>query len=121
VLGGTQRLRRPRVQLPRRAGTPEAWVSSYGESHRGQLVRPGSLLTVGPRSLDCTELGCRLAGALDAFLLKFAIEEVFGYPTQLVSDGLNEELESTLNLTGPESVYLALAAGEADMYPEVCL
>ena len=53
-------------------------------------------------------------------MLKFAIEEVLGYPVLMVSDGLTEAIVSTLNLTGPESVYFALADGKVDMYPEVC-
>ncbi len=62
----------------------------------------------------------RLAAGLDAFLLKFVIEEMLGFPTLLVSDGLlDSTIGSALNLTGPESVYSALAAGEADIYPEV--
>jgi hypothetical protein len=53
-------------------------------------------------------------------LLKFVIEEMLGFPTVLVSDGLlDSSIGSALNLAGPESVYLALAAGEADIYPEV--
>ena len=38
---------------------------------------------------------------------------------ELISDGLVWSIESTLNLTGTASVYAALAAGTADMYPEV--
>ena len=61
----------------------------------------------------------RPAAAADAFLLKIVIEERLGYPVQLISDGLVEAIESVLNLTGPASVYAALARGDADMYPEV--
>jgi hypothetical protein len=58
----------------------------------------------------------RLAGAVDAFLLKVSIEETLGYPVQLISDGL--VIESALNLSGAASVYAALASGKADLYPE---
>jgi hypothetical protein len=62
----------------------------------------------------------RLGAAVDAFLLKILIEERLGYPVQLISDGLLVgAIESALNLTGPASVYSALARGDADMYPEV--
>ena len=63
----------------------------------------------------------RLGGAVDAFLLKIAMEERLGYPVQLISDGLTEGIKSALDLNGPESVYEALAAGTADIYPEVQL
>ena len=61
---------------------------------------------------------CRLAGAVDAFLLKILIEEQIGYPVQLISDGLLPGVESALNLSGPESIYSALASGEVHIYPE---
>ena len=61
----------------------------------------------------------RLGSATDAFLLKIIVEERLGYPVQLISDGLVRSIESALNLTGPASVYAALAAGTADIYPEV--
>ena len=61
---------------------------------------------------------CRLAGAVDAFLLKILIEEQIGYPVQLISDGLLLGVESALNLSGPASVYSALASGEVHIYPE---
>ena len=61
----------------------------------------------------------RFAGALDAFLLKALIEEVHGYPTELVSDGLIDGIESELD--GPESVYMALDSGAVHIYPEVPL
>jgi hypothetical protein len=67
----------------------------------------------------CVPCMCRLGSAADAFLLKIAIEERLGYPVQFVSDGLVRSIESTLNLTGPASVYAALAAGAVDIYPEV--
>jgi hypothetical protein len=93
----------------------------------------------------------RAAAAVDAFLLKIAIEERLGWPVhvrsrllftlpaplfrlsvpllalrpryavQLISDGLTEGIKSALDLNGPESVYEALAAGTADIYPEVQL
>jgi hypothetical protein len=58
----------------------------------------------------------RLAAAVDAFLLKIAIEEGLGYPVQLISDGLM--IESALGLTGIQSVYESLAASKVDIYPE---
>ena len=61
---------------------------------------------------------CRLAGAVDAFLLKILIEEQIGYPVQLISDGLLPGVESALNLRGVASVYSALASGEVHIYPE---
>ena len=61
----------------------------------------------------------RLAGKIDAFMLKILIEQELGYPTELVSDGLSPEIPS--NLTGPASVYEALAGGAVHMYPEVAL
>ena len=59
----------------------------------------------------------RLAGKIDAFMLKILIEQELGYPTELVPDGLSPEIPS--NLTGPASVYEALAGGAVHMYPEV--
>jgi hypothetical protein len=61
---------------------------------------------------------CRLAGAVDAFLLRILVEEQIGYPVQLISDGLLSGVESALNLSGSESVYSALASGEVHIYPE---
>ncbi len=60
----------------------------------------------------------RPAAALDAFLLKITIEEQLGYRVQLISDGLLEDIRSALDLSGPASVYSALASGEVDIYPE---
>ena len=56
---------------------------------------------------------------MDAFLLKITIEERLGWPVELVSDGLLSGVESALNLSGPATVYEALASGEAHIYPEV--
>ena len=53
---------------------------------------------------------------MDAFLLKVAIEEVLGFPVELVPDGLGLD---TGELTGPKSVYSALAKGSVHIYPEV--
>ena len=50
-------------------------------------------------------------------MLKILIEQELGYPTELVPDGLSPEIPSTL--TGPASVYEALASGVVHMYPEV--
>jgi hypothetical protein len=61
----------------------------------------------------------RLAGKIDAFMLKILIEQELGYPAELVPDGLSPEIPS--NLTGPASVYEALASGAVHMYPEVAL
>jgi hypothetical protein len=60
----------------------------------------------------------RVAAAVDAFLLKIAIEEQLGYPVELIADGLLQGIDSTLNLTNSASVFSALAAGTADIYPE---
>jgi hypothetical protein len=60
----------------------------------------------------------RLAAAVDSFLLKFTIEELLGWPMQLISGGLLDGIESALNLTGAASKYEALAGGEAHIYPE---
>ena len=62
---------------------------------------------------------CRLGAAADAFLLKITVEERLGYPVELITDGLVPSIESVLNLTDTASVYAALAAGTADIYPEV--
>jgi hypothetical protein len=59
----------------------------------------------------------RLAGVIDAFVLKILVEQELGFPTELVSDGLAPGIPS--NLTGPASVYQALGSGAAHMYPEV--
>jgi hypothetical protein len=56
---------------------------------------------------------------VDALLLKIVIEGRFGWPVHLISDGLLEGIESALNLSGPASIYQALASGEAHIYPEV--
>ena len=60
----------------------------------------------------------RLAAAVDSFLLKFTIEELLGWPVQLISGGLLDGIESVLNLTGAASKYEALASGEAHIHPE---
>ena len=60
----------------------------------------------------------RLGSAVDAFLLKIAIEGRLGWPVHLISDGMHSSIESALNLSGPASVYQALASGEAHIYPE---
>ena len=51
-------------------------------------------------------------------MLRILVEEQIGYPVQLISDGLLSGVESALNLSGPESVYSALASGEVHIYPE---
>jgi hypothetical protein len=56
---------------------------------------------------------------VDSFLLKIVIEGRLGWPVHLISDGDLAGIESALNLSGPASVYQALASGEADIYPEV--
>ena len=61
----------------------------------------------------------RLGSAVDAFLLKIVIEGRLGWPVHLVLDGRLEGIESALNLSGPASVWQALASGEAHIYPEV--
>jgi hypothetical protein len=61
----------------------------------------------------------RFGAAVDSFLLKIVIEGRLGWPVHLISDGLVEGIESALNLSGPASVYQALASGEAHIYPEV--
>ena len=61
----------------------------------------------------------RSAAAADAFLLKVAIEERLGYMVELISDDVIGNAESALNLTGPRSVYSALASGDLHIYPEV--
>jgi len=61
----------------------------------------------------------RFGAAVDSFLLKIVIEGRLGWPVHLISDGLLEGIESALNLSGPASVYQALASGEAHIYPEV--
>ena len=60
----------------------------------------------------------RLGSAVDAFLLKIVIEGHLGWPVHLISDGLHSSIESALNLSGPASVYRALASGDAHIYPE---
>jgi hypothetical protein len=62
----------------------------------------------------------RPGAAVDAFLLKIAIEERLGYPVELVSDGLLQDqgVESAFNLSGTSSVYSALASGGVHIYPE---
>ncbi len=52
-------------------------------------------------------LRARLAGTIDAFLLKIVIEQELGFPTELVQD-----------VPSPE-IYEALASGVVHMYPEV--
>ena len=61
----------------------------------------------------------RLGAAVDSFLLKIVIEGRLGWPVHLISDGLLEGIGSALNLSGPTSVYQALASSEARIYPEV--
>ncbi len=69
-------------------------------------------------TVDLAACSCsRLAGALDAFMLKILTEQELGFPTELVQDGLSLEIPS--NLTGLASVYEALESGAAHMYPEV--
>ena len=61
----------------------------------------------------------RFGAAVDSLLLKIVIEGRLGWPVLLISDGLVEGIASALNLSGPASVYQALASGEAHIYPEV--
>jgi uncharacterized small protein (DUF1192 family) len=61
----------------------------------------------------------RFGAAVDALLLKIVIEGRLGWPVHLIQDGLLQGIESALNLSGPASVYRALASGEAHIYPEV--
>ncbi len=69
-------------------------------------------------TVDLAACSCsRLAGAVDAFMLKILTEQELGFPTELVQDGLSVEIPS--NLTGLASVYEALESGAAHMYPEV--
>jgi hypothetical protein len=77
------------------------------------------------RALRHASAVCRLAAALDAFLLKIIVEERLGYPVQLLSDGqladIGPDLRisegTSLNIT--DRIYSALARGEVDMHPEV--
>jgi hypothetical protein len=62
-------------------------------------------------------LRSRLAGRVDAFMLKILTEQELGFPTELVQDGDSPEIPS--NLSGPASVYEALESGAVHMYPEV--
>ncbi len=82
-----------------------------------QGVRPRSKQAAPHPSRPARCLG-RVAAAVDAFLLKIAIEEQLGYPVELIADGLLQGIDSTLNLTNSASVFSALAAGTADIYPE---
>jgi hypothetical protein len=59
----------------------------------------------------------RLGAAIDAFLLKVCIEEVLGYPTQLIPDG--QVVTGVAALDGVASIYHALETGDVDLYPEV--
>ena len=61
----------------------------------------------------------RFGAAVDSFLLKIVIEGRLGWPVHLISDGDLADIESALNLSGPASVWQALASGEAHIYPEV--
>ena len=76
---------------------------------------PGSATvpTVDPTAC----LRSRLAGAVDAFMLKILTEQELGFPAELVQDGDSPEIPS--NLTGMASIYEALESGAAHMYPEV--
>jgi hypothetical protein len=64
-------------------------------------------------------VGSWLGAEIDAWLIKTIVEEVLGFPTELVSDGLSDV--SSLNLTGPEGVWNAMANAVVHMYPEVRL
>ena len=59
----------------------------------------------------------RLGAAIDAFLLKVCIEEVLGYPAQLIPDG--QVVTGFAALDGVASIYHALETGDVDLYPEV--
>jgi ABC-type proline/glycine betaine transport system substrate-binding protein len=52
------------------------------------------------------------AAALDAWLLKFVIEEVLGFPVSLLSSSLPQFASDT-------SALQALARGDAHIFPEV--
>ena len=57
---------------------------------------------------------------MDAFLLKIVVEERLGYPVQLRSDGQLADIGPGLKISDVNAGgFLALARGEADMYPEV--
>ena len=131
------------MPVSRRSSAPEARLAADDQDCRWKLVHvpglclPGVLQVIGPNRVECGSCGStdstrrpipprilwcclfRLGSATDAFLLKIIVEERLGYPVQLISDGLVRSIESSLNLTGPASVYAALAAGTADIYPEV--
>ncbi len=71
------------------------------------------MLKVDPTDCLCS----RLAGVVDAFILKILIEQELGYPAELVPDGEDPEIPS--NLVGTASVYEALERGAVHLYPEV--
>ncbi len=56
----------------------------------------------------------RLGGSVDAFLLKIVLEEMIGFPAQLVSINVLRSCDKC-------HVYEALASGDAHLYPEAWL
>jgi hypothetical protein len=62
-------------------------------------------------------IGSWLGAATNAFLLKFAIEQELGYPTELVTDKLGSS--SSGDLTAQERMFGEMAVGEVHIYPEV--
>ena len=91
--------------------------SWYPPRSRSTLV-PTSSAWMVMLKIDLAACLCsRLAGVVDAFILKILIEEELGYPAELVPDGEDPEIPS--NLVGTASVYEALERGAVHMYPEV--
>ena len=63
-----------------------------------------------------------LGAAIDAFLLKVAIEQELGYPTELIPDNVgNVGGELPLGSTAQTEMFKRMAAGEVHLYPEVTL
>ena len=65
----------------------------------------------------------RLGAAVDAYLLKIAVEERLGYHVQLLSDGqlpgIGSDLAISEGTSASKALFSALARGEVDMNPEV--
>ena len=60
-----------------------------------------------------------LGAAIDAFLLKVAIEQELGYPTELIPDNVGGDVPP--GSTAQTEMFKRMAAGEVHLYPEVTL
>jgi hypothetical protein len=87
--------------------------SSLGDSSCSCFGQP-RLQTSDSKAPVTIVVGGWLGATVDAWMLKFLIEEQLGWPTELIPDS------NLFSERGPDGVWGALKSGYAMMYPEVC-